>query len=335
MRRKGQRLAATAMALVLITAACGDDSGDDEGSTDTTDAPATQASIGEGEGALSVLAWPYYAEDGSFTDPASTGSPPFEEDTGCDTTVKYFGTSDEAYQLFASGDYDVVSASGDSSMRSVADGDAAADQHRPDRELRRAGAVPEGAGVEQRLDGTVYGVPARLGRQRAAVQHRGRRPGARRAGAPSSTPDSPYAGKIAAYDSPIYIADAALYLMDDAARPRDREPVRARSGRSSTPPSSCSRSRSRCCPSTGATTSPTRTTSGPRARCWARAGRSSPTRSRRTPARSRSVLPEEGSTAWSDNWMVYADAEHPNCAYEWINYITSAAGAGHGGRHLR
>ena len=37
------------------------------------------------------------------------------------------------------------------------------------------------------------------------------------------------------------------------------------------------------------------------------------------------VLPEEGSTAWSDNWMIHADAEHPNCAYEWINYITSPA----------
>ena len=74
MRRKGQRLAATAMALVLITAACGDDSGDDEGSTDTTDAPATQASIGEGEGCPVGVAWPYYAEDGSFTT-ASTGSP--------------------------------------------------------------------------------------------------------------------------------------------------------------------------------------------------------------------------------------------------------------------
>ena len=35
------------------------------------------------------------------------------------------------------------------------------------------------------------------------------------------------------------------------------------------------------------------------------------------------VLPEEGSTAWSDNWMIHADAEHPNCAYEWINHITS------------
>ena len=36
-----------------------------------------------------------------------------------------------------------------------------------------------------------------------------------------------------------------------------------------------------------------------------------------------SVLPKEGSTAWSDNWMVHSEAEHPNCAYEWINYITS------------
>ena len=36
-----------------------------------------------------------------------------------------------------------------------------------------------------------------------------------------------------------------------------------------------------------------------------------------------SVLPEEGSTAWADNWMIHAEAEHPNCAYLWINHITS------------
>ena len=35
------------------------------------------------------------------------------------------------------------------------------------------------------------------------------------------------------------------------------------------------------------------------------------------------VLPEEGSTAWSDNWMVHPDAANPNCAYMWMNYITS------------
>jgi putative spermidine/putrescine transport system substrate-binding protein len=31
-------------------------------------------------------------------------------------------------------------------------------------------------------------------------------------------PGSPYKGKITAYDSPIYIADAALYLMKTSPR---------------------------------------------------------------------------------------------------------------------
>ncbi len=48
-----------------------------------------------------------------------------------------------------------------------------------------------------------------------------------------------------------------------------------------------------------------------------------------------SVLPEEGSTAWSDNWMIHSEAEHPNCAYEWINYITSPPVQADGGHHLR
>ena len=39
---------------------------------------------------------------------------------------------------------------------------------------------------------------------------------------------SAYSGKVTAYDSPIYIADAALYLMNDPARPRHRGPVRPR-----------------------------------------------------------------------------------------------------------
>ena len=50
---------------------------------------------------------------------------PFEEKTGCKASVKTFGTSDEAYQLFATGQYDVVSASGDATLRVVANGDAA------------------------------------------------------------------------------------------------------------------------------------------------------------------------------------------------------------------
>ena len=36
------------------------------------------------------------------------------------------------------------------------------------------------------------------------------------------------------------------------------------------------------------------------------------------------VLPSEGSTGWSDTWMVAAKAKHPTCMYDWMNYITSA-----------
>jgi putative spermidine/putrescine transport system substrate-binding protein len=34
------------------------------------------------------------------------------------------------------------------------------------------------------------------------------------------------------------------------------------------------------------------------------------------------TIPEEGATAWSDNWLIQKKAKHPNCAYAWINWIT-------------
>ena len=131
---------------MLVAAACGDDD-EGGGGGDDHDAPDVQSEIGEGEGAVSILAWPYYAEDGT-QDPNFDWVTAFEEDTGCDASVKYFGTSDEAFTLFGSGDYDVVSASGDSSMRSVASGDAAAINTDLLDELRRPGPVPQGAGLE-------------------------------------------------------------------------------------------------------------------------------------------------------------------------------------------
>ena len=36
----------------------------------------------------------------------------------------------------------------------------------------------------------------------------------------------------------------------------------------------------------------------------------------------KAIIPKEGSTAWSDNWMIRKNAKHPNCAYMWINWIT-------------
>ena len=35
------------------------------------------------------------------------------------------------------------------------------------------------------------------------------------------------------------------------------------------------------------------------------------------------TLPEEGTTGWSDTWMIASKAAHPNCMYLWMNYIIS------------
>ena len=83
-----------------------------------------QQSMGKMEGQVNILAWPGYAEDGS-NDPTVDWVTPFEQQTGCKANVKYFGTSDEAVNLMKTGEYDVVSASGDASLRLIASGDVA------------------------------------------------------------------------------------------------------------------------------------------------------------------------------------------------------------------
>ena len=36
-----------------------------------------------------------------------------------------------------------------------------------------------------------------------------------------------------------------------------------------------------------------------------------------------SVIPSEGATGWADTWMLAAKAPHPNCAYMWMQYIST------------
>ncbi len=69
-----------------------------------------------------MLAWAGYVEDGT-NDPEVDWITEFEQETGCKVNSKTFGTSDEAVQLMRTGQYDVVSASGDASLRLIAAGD--------------------------------------------------------------------------------------------------------------------------------------------------------------------------------------------------------------------
>ena len=101
----------------LFVAGCGSSS-DDSSSDEVT-------SIGKTEGAVNLIAWAGYAEDGS-TDKAYDWVTPFQDKTGCQVSTKTASTSDEMVKLMRTGQYDGVSASGDDSVRLMEGGDVEA-----------------------------------------------------------------------------------------------------------------------------------------------------------------------------------------------------------------
>lgn len=329
MSRRSTRAALGAVAtasLLVLTSACGTSSGGDGGSDAAPgasgftppDVPMAE-SIGDPEGEVDILAWPGYAEDGS-TDKSVDWVTPFEQESGCQANVKYFGTSDEAVKLMQSGQYDVVSASGDATLRLIASGDAA--PVNTDL-LTNYGDIADFLKDQpfNSVGGQMYGVPHGWGANLLMYNTEEVSPAPTSWGAVFDDA-STYAGKVTAYDSPIYIADAALYLM--AHEPDlgiedpyalDEDQLAAAVDLLKTQKESVSEYWSDYLKevqsfSTGDSVIGT---------TWeviaqVAQGEDVPVET---------VLPEEGSTGWSDTWMVAAEAAHPNCAYLWMDYITS------------
>src|SRR5512139_525206 len=319
---------AGACALGLALAACGtsEESGGGGGASPETGGQFTppdipmQKSLGEGEGQVSILAWPGYAEDGS-NDPKIDWVTPFEKDTGCQANVKYFGTSDEAVTLMKTGEYDVVSASGDASLRMVAAGDVAP----VNTDLVKSYAEIQ-PWLKDRdwnsVDGKMYGIPHGWGANVLMWRTDKVKP------APTSwssvfEKDPPYAGQVTAYDSPIYIADAALYLMNtqpdlgiENPYALDQDQLQAAVDVLKTQRQNISEYWSDYLKQVQGFTSGD-TVIGT---TWqfivglAQADK----------VKVEAILPDEGSTGWSDTWMVGADAKNPNCAHMWMDYVTSA-----------
>ncbi|MBI1524803.1 spermidine/putrescine ABC transporter substrate-binding protein, partial [Escherichia coli] len=74
--------------------------------------------LGPGEGRLDIVAWPGYIERGE-SDKAYDWVTGFEKETGCKVSVKTAATSDEMVSLMTKGGYDLVTASGDASLRLI------------------------------------------------------------------------------------------------------------------------------------------------------------------------------------------------------------------------
>jgi putative spermidine/putrescine transport system substrate-binding protein len=324
--RRAAWLAAVAV-LCAMAAGCGSD--DEPGAADTggtTPAETTGGApagmlqeLGEGEGEVNLIAWAGYVEDGS-TDPKVDWVSSFEEETGCQVNVKLGNTSDEMVTLMRTGQYDGVSASGDASLRLIAAGDVAPVNLDL---IENYEGVFEGLKNQPHntVDGVPYGVPH--GRGANLLQYRTDvvKP------APDSwsvvwDADSPYKGKVTAYDSPIYIADAAVYLM--ATRPElnitdpyelDQEQfdaaVELLKGQRTVIGEYWSDYTKQIAAFTGGE-SVVGTT-------WQVI--TNVLKGEKVPVDA--VLPKEGSTGWSDTWMIASEAKHPNCMYRWMNHIIS------------
>src|SRR5215216_4998901 len=177
--------------------------------------------VGEGEGALDIIAWFGYIESGE-TDPAYDWVTGFEAETGCMVNVKIAATSDEMVALMNEGTFDLVTASGDASLRLIYGGRV---------QPINTDLIPSWSSVDERLqnapwhtvdvdgDGTAehYGVPYDWGPNVLLYSTEAFEE------APTSwsvvfeettlADGETNVGRVQAYDGPIYIADAALYLM--------------------------------------------------------------------------------------------------------------------------
>jgi len=311
-------------AIALAVTACGKKE-EPAPAASAPDAAAQSAASTTLEGQVDIVAWPGYIERGE-TDPGYDWVTAFEQETGCKVNVKTAGTSDEMVSLMTQGGYDLVTASGDASIRLIRGGTV---------QPVDLGRIPSYANVDERLreadwhyvDGKHYGTPYQWGPNvlmyNTAVFKE----------APGSwsvvfeeqkLPDGKSnKGRVQAYDGPIYIADAAVYLM--ATKPdlgitdpyelteeqyaaaldllRKQHPLVHRYWHDAN------------------VQVQDFTTEG------IVASGSWPFQANTLVANGQpvaSVVPAEGATGWADTTMLAADAKHPNCAYRWMEWSLNA-----------
>jgi putative spermidine/putrescine transport system substrate-binding protein len=311
------------LALAGLTAAgCGGDDDDGGGGGDGGGSEAL-TKVGKGEGEVSLIAWAGYVEDGS-TDPKVDWVSDFEKQTGCQVSVKVGNTSDEMLTLMRTGNYDGVSASGDATLRLIAGGDV---------DPVNTDLVPNYKDIFSALkdqphntvDGVNYGIPHGRGANLLMFNTDVVKPAPDSWGIVFGGPDSQkYKGKVTAYDNPIYIADAALYLkatqpdlgIDNVYELDDKQFNAAvdllKQQREVIGEYWSDYTKEQAAFTGGDSVVGT---------TWQVIANLVEADKKSPPIKA--MLPKEGATGWSDTWMISSEAKHPNCMYKWMDHIVS------------
>jgi putative spermidine/putrescine transport system substrate-binding protein len=306
-------------------AACGDDGGGGGGSGSNSSGlnpPKIAAldKLGAGEGKLNLIAWAGYAEDGS-TDPKVDWVTPFEKQTGCQVSVKTGNTSDEMVTLMRTGRYDTVSASGDATLRLIAGGDVAPVNTDLVPNYKDVYASLKNRGFNS-VDGQMYGIPHGRGANLLMSGPKAKGVGNSWDVVFDKAKLAQNKGKVTAYDNPIYIADAAVYLKahDPSLKITNPYELDDKQFKAVTDLLKTQRqyigeywsdyTKEQAAFANGNST--VGTTWQVIANLLAA-----------DKVKVKTTLPSEGSTGWSDTWMIAAKSKHPNCAYKWMNWIIS------------
>jgi len=277
--------------------------------------------LGQPEGALDIIAWPGYIERGE-SDKSYDWVSQFEKDTGCKVNVKTAATSDEMVSLMAKGGYDLVTASGDASLRLV---------YGKRVQPINTALVPNWKNVDQRLqdapwhtvDGMHYGTPYQWG-PNVLMYNTKVFPKAPESWSVVFTeqklPDGKSnKGRVQAYDGPIYIADAALYLKTTQPALGIQDPYELNEEQYAATLKLLREQQKlihRYWHDATVQMSDFKNEGVAASGSWpyqvnALVGEKQPIES---------TIPTEGVTGWADTTMMHVDAKHPVCAYKWLNW---------------
>lgn len=312
------RRAVPVIAAGLLAVACASSGGGVSTSQRSVPKIAMASSLGKGEGQLNIIAWAGYAENGS-DDPKVDWVTPFEKQTGCQVHVKIGNTSDEMVQLMQTGEYDGVSASGDATLRLIYGGQVAPVNTSLVPNYKTISSFLKN-GNWNSVNGQMYGIPHGWGAN-LLMWNPSKVSGNLDSWAPVF--DGSVKGTVTAYDSPIYIADAALYLMNTQPSLGIKDPYSLTEKQLDAAVDVLKKQKANISEywsdylkevqAFEAGTSTIGTTWQVIANTIDSDGKT----------KVQTVLPKEGSTGWSDTWMISAKAKHPNCMYRWMDWITS------------